>query len=431
MKKKQIMLMILLVLLTLSISDSFVRASEVNRNLSVFNSVVNQTNVDAPKIDTIYNGDTTITGVLPKEGLTDEGVTIPIIGYTSAAWLTLNGKTYSNDAKNQLFNYKIVKLEDGSYAFTFTLPDGLSFKTGDKLNRFLIPADLPEGTPQLSQKFSSEVTVVERVVSTVTVHYQDINGNPLSEDKVLTGNVGTNYTTEQKSIDGYTLKEVQGNATGKFTDQAQTVTYIYSKNKVAGGDVTAKYVNNEGNTISEDVVKSGDIGDDYATEQKTVDGYTFKEVQGSAIGKFTDQAQTVTYIYTKNPVLGGDITVKYVDTKGKTISSDVIKSGNVGENYTTEQKTIDGYTFKEIQGVAIGQFSDQAQTITYVYTKNIDPTPTPTTVSPSKYNLPTEVTKTLPQTGENPTFTIVASIFGSLLLGIGLVLSLLRARKIK
>ncbi len=27
-------------------------------------------------------------------------------------------------------------------------------------------------------------------------------------------------------IEGYTLKEVQGNPKGKFTDQAQTITYV-------------------------------------------------------------------------------------------------------------------------------------------------------------------------------------------------------------
>ncbi|WP_160321494.1 MucBP domain-containing protein, partial [Lactococcus lactis] len=102
--------------------------------------------------------------------------------------------------------------------------------------------------------------------------------------------------------------------------------------------------------------KSGNVGDSYTTEQKTIDGYTFKEVQGNATGTFTDQAQTVTYVYTKKPVLGAAVTVKYVDTKGNVISDEAVKSGNVGDSYTTEQKTIDGYTFKEVQGNATGTF---------------------------------------------------------------------------
>ncbi|WP_282799477.1 MucBP domain-containing protein, partial [Lactococcus lactis] len=44
-------------------------------------------------------------------------------------------------------------------------------------------------------------------------------------------------------------------------------------------------------------------------------------------------------------------------------------SGNIGDNYTTDQKAIDGYTFKEVQGKTTGVFTNQAQNITYVYTK--------------------------------------------------------------
>ncbi|WP_242327583.1 MucBP domain-containing protein [Lactococcus lactis] len=208
------------------------------------------------------------------------------------------------------------------------------------------------------------------IVGDVTVKYVDTDGNKISDDVVKTGNVGDSFNTEQKVIDGYTFKEVQGNASGTFTDQAQTVTYIYTKDPVAGGDVTAKYVDTDGNKISDDVVKTGNIDDPFNTEQKVIDGYTFKEVQGNASGTFTDQAQTVTYIYTKDPVAGGDVTAKYVDTDGNKISDDVVKLGNVGDAYTTEQKMIDGYTFKEVQGNASGTFTDQAQTVTYIYTKD-------------------------------------------------------------
>ena len=92
-------------------------------------------------------------------------------------------------------------------------------------------------------------------------------------------------------------------------------------------------------------MKNGNVGDSYTTEQKAIPGYTFKEVQGSASGQFTSHAG-VTYVYTKDPVAGGNVTVKYVDENGNTISDDVVKNGNVGDSYTTEQKAIPGYTFK-------------------------------------------------------------------------------------
>ncbi|WP_081167993.1 MucBP domain-containing protein [Lactococcus garvieae] len=225
-------------------------------------------------------------------------------------------------------------------------------------------------------------TIIDSVVSTATYHgqggggtgdpagdvtvkYVDESGNKLSDDVVLTGNIGQNYNSEQKTIDGYTFKEVQGNPTGSFTDQAQTVTYVYTK--TPAGAVTVSYVDESGNKLSDDVVLTGNIGENYNSEQKTIDGYTFKEVQGNPTGSFTDQAQTVTYVYTKTPA--GNVTVSYVDESGNKLSDDVVLTGNIGENYNSEQKTIDGYTFKEVQGNPTGSFTDQEQVVTYVYSK--------------------------------------------------------------
>ncbi|MDG4990967.1 MucBP domain-containing protein, partial [Lactococcus lactis] len=227
-------------------------------------------------------------------------------------------------------------------------------------------------------------------------------------------------------------------ATGTFTDQAQTVTYVYTKDPIAGGDVTAKYVDTDGNKISDDVVKSGNVGDAYTTEQKTIAGYTFKEVQGSATGTFTDQAQTVTYVYTKDPIAGGDVTAKYVDTDGNKISDDVVKSGNVGDAYTTEQKTIAGYNFKEVKGSATGTFTDQAQTVPYVYTKNnVTPSPKPNDHSDApesskgngNKNVSTSEKKnTLPQTGDSEGLSMIGMISGLFLI-LGTIVMILVKRK--
>ncbi|MFZ2567707.1 MAG: MucBP domain-containing protein, partial [Blautia wexlerae] len=89
--------------------------------------------------------------------------------------------------------------------------------------------------------------------------------------------------------------------------------------------ITVNYVDTSGNTISDNVVKSGNVGEDYTTEQKTIPGYSFKEIQGPAFGQFTSQEQTVTYVYTKDPVVGGNVIAKYVDAAGNTISDNVVK----------------------------------------------------------------------------------------------------------
>ena len=69
-------------------------------------------------------------------------------------------------------------------------------------------------------------------VARVEVHYQDENDNEIAPSKVLTGVVGEGYITKALAITGYTLKFRPVNATGFFSSQPQTVTYVYSRNGV-------------------------------------------------------------------------------------------------------------------------------------------------------------------------------------------------------
>jgi len=103
-------------------------------------------------------------------------------------------------------------------------------------------------------------------------------------------------------------------------DGNQAGTYVWEQKSTETQYVTAKYLDSDGNPIHDDVVKSGNIGDSYSTDQLTIDGYTFKEVQGDPTGVFTDQSQTVTYIYTKNAknpatIDGSDYTMYVGDPK--------------------------------------------------------------------------------------------------------------------
>ena len=43
---------------------------------------------------------------------------------------------------------------------------------------------------------------------------------------------------------------------------------------------------------------------------------------------------TFTYVYSKNPVVAADVTVRYVDIENNPISEDIILQGNIGEKYS-------------------------------------------------------------------------------------------------
>ncbi|EIY5977270.1 MucBP domain-containing protein, partial [Enterococcus faecalis] len=215
------------------------------------------------------------------------GVQIP----SSRLTITEDGITVSGVTQSEFENIETMEYNAfyNNPAGSYAQPDGYSFyaiSSGTYLHQFSINH--------------------QEAAADVTVNYIDTDGNELKPSQKFSGNIGESFdaTTPdyRLEIEGYTFKEVRGNPTGKFTDQPQTVTYLYVKNPVKTAEVTAKYVDTDGNKISDEVVKSGNVGDDYTTEQKAIDGYTFKEVRGNPTGKFTDQVQTVTYVYMRDKI---------------------------------------------------------------------------------------------------------------------------------
>lgn len=140
------------------------------------------------------------------------------------------------------------------------------------------------------------------------------------------------------------------------------------------------------------------------------------------------------------------VTVKYVDENNNQITDDVVKSGNIGDKYTTDQKDIDGYTFQKIQGNQSGTFTDENQTIVYIYTKNkvVTPGDSSTPADPDKNtdknisnNNPTHKSnqtavkhqQMLPQTGENQRDVSLATSIGVVLLTIVSLLFYIKPKK--
>lgn len=201
----------------------------------------------------------------------------------------------------------------------------------------------------------------------VTVQYKDTTGAVLADSTTLSGNVGENYTTTAKTIDGYSLTTTPTNANGTFSTNPQTVTYTYTKDPIAQ-PVTVNYIDTDGKTIAPTETLSGNIGENYTTTAKTIQGYTLTTTPANAKGTFSTEAQIINYIYEKNPDLAQPITVDYRSSTGQKISKSEVLTGNIGESYSTQPKTIAGYTLTTTPPNAKGIFTTNAQTVTYVYT---------------------------------------------------------------
>ena len=209
---------------------------------------------------------------------------------------------------------------------------------------------------------------------TVVTKYVDESGNEIAASTSKKGTVGASYTTTAKTISGYELKTTPSNATGKFTASTITVTYVYSK--VADqeeGTVIVKYVDESGNEISDSTSKKGIAGENYTTTAKTISGYELSSTPSNANGKFTNGTITVTYRYKQiedieNP---GYVRVKYVDVDtNEDIVDPITLKGEVGENYSTTQKSISGYTFESVSGRTSGVYRDGTLIVTYKYKKS-------------------------------------------------------------
>ncbi|EAC2532982.1 class 1 internalin InlJ [Listeria monocytogenes] len=295
------------------------------------------------------------TITMPKETLTNNSLTIAV----------------SPDLLDQFGNPMNIEPGDGGVY--------------DQATNTITWENLSTDNPAVTYTFTSENGAIVGTVTTpfeapqpikgedVTVHYLDDKGEKLADDEVLSGNLDDPYTSSAKDIPDYTLTTTPDNATGTFTTTSQSVTYVYTKNIVAAEPVTVNYVDDTGKTLAPSETLNGNVGDTYNATAKQIDGYTLSTEPTNATGQFTSSAQTVNYIYTKNPAPEkGVVEIHYVDENNKQLSSATEISGTVGNNYTTEPKTIDGYTLTTTPDNATGTFNTSSQTVTYVYTKNIE-----------------------------------------------------------
>ena len=91
------------------------------------------------------------------------------------------------------------------------------------------PPTPPTPTPTPTPPSHSSGTIEPIAGAEVRVQYKDKNGRKLAPDKILNGNVGDGYITQELKFAGYLLKARPYNATGFFSYQPQTVTFTYLK----------------------------------------------------------------------------------------------------------------------------------------------------------------------------------------------------------
>ncbi|MCO5394028.1 MucBP domain-containing protein, partial [Enterococcus faecalis] len=103
------------------------------------------------------------------------------------------------------------------------------------------------------------------------VRYIDEEGNQLIDPITKTDIVGKEYSTEQKTFDGYQFEKLTGNASGVFTENEQEIVYVYKKIDVLKEENKGQ-INKTSNTEFKEANKSNDkVKMDNASTGKKID----------------------------------------------------------------------------------------------------------------------------------------------------------------
>ena len=228
-------------------------------------------------------------------------------------------------------------------------------------------------------KFSNSVSTV------IVHHYKDGTTEKLAEDELLTGEIGTNYTTAPKTdITDYevVMEKLPSNASGQYTEAEQHVIYYYKQ-------IPVKLIVHHYLEETEEIVP-GSEDDQINEERERNSEYTTSPATGidakyelvatpiNSKGKLTENETVVTYYYRVKDSAG--VIVHHIDTDTKEeIAPDVIipanGTGKYGDSYTTEisKELPPNYEYVTKTDNWEGTMMDKLTEVTYEY-KLVDPT---------------------------------------------------------
>ena len=212
----------------------------------------------------------------------------------------------------------------------------------------------------------SQFVVTNTKVKTgnVFVKYVAEDGTVLeAESKVVeNAKVGTDYTTEQKTFDGYeylAMGEGSAEASGRVVAGDLHVIYVY---KAKTGNVFVKYITEDGKVLEEEspVLENAKVGTAYTTEQKVFKGYDFSKMEENSAepnGKVVAGDLHVIYVYkkTESQPPTTKVITQYVDEQGNRLIPDragkqpVVEIKDYTYLRTEESDTLIRHIYKKIQ----------------------------------------------------------------------------------
>lgn len=158
----------------------------------------------------------------------------------------------------------------------------------------------------------------------ITVQYLDTEGNILADAAVQSVQKGSEYNVAdltEKSIEGYTIQEIRGDAVQGTADTDKVIQVIYAVQECS---IVVSYVDRNGNAISDPYVETVLYGNNYDVKRETIKkiwGYRQAETAGDEIKGVAKGDVNITVIYDKEKNIVTEIVHTVIDTVGNWLSS--------------------------------------------------------------------------------------------------------------
>ncbi|MBE0451914.1 MAG: MucBP domain-containing protein, partial [Clostridia bacterium] len=325
-------------------------------------------------------GDIDLVAPLNKNGNTIKNYGIShVTFYYNEGSIIINKQVLGDPEVDETFTFDIVG-PDGYTNTKEIVGDGQVVVGGLGYGQYTITeVSIPEGYDvddeehivNLSSKNKSDTvtfanTFTPAPLGTVTAHYWDQENNELADNVVLYGFYEDPYETNDKSIEGYQLKEIIGDETGEFGEEPINVYYIYEPEIIPTGTVIVHYLFGE-EKLNDEIELNGAVGSDYTAERKSFLGYYLISIPDNEEGLFTEETIHVYYYYEITEEPQGMVTAHYWDEENNELADDVVLYGFYEDPYETNDKSIEGYQLKEIIGDENGVFGEKPINVYYIY----------------------------------------------------------------
>ncbi len=112
--------------------------------------------------------------------------------------------------------------------------------------------------------------------------------------------------------------------------------------------VVVNFVSTNGDVLAEQIVKRGNMGDAYSTDELSRDdfyGYKLVAVPENANGEMNKVKTEVNYVYELKKT---SVIINYVDENGNSIADTITINGNVFDEFSSSRKTVYGYRLIDI-----------------------------------------------------------------------------------